>query len=171
HRRGPRVRPHARRQRGGAQVTAPALATPAGLEVLISSLSGSEQRLLGAISSFTVGRDPACTIALQSKLISRKHITVILNGTSMLVRDSSRNGTLAGNQFLNNSEASMSLDVPLQLGEFTLRLRAPGAPSVPYDASRDTPVPDAEASEEPLNGPHSTGAQSREREIRQSTER
>ena len=118
----------------------------------IESPEGTEQRELGAVSSFSVGRDPACTVCLKSKMVSRTHVTVSLSGSTMLLRDSSRNGTLAGPRFLHNSEASLPLDTPIKLGEFTLRVLRPGA--------RDTE-----------QGPVSNPAHSREREIRQSSER
>ncbi len=120
------------------------------IALAIESPHGTEQRTLGALSAFSVGRGPECTVCLKSKMVSRTHVTISLSETTMLIRDSSRNGTLAGPRFLHNSEANLPLDTPIKLGEFTLRVLRPAAPE---------------------QAPVSNPARSREREIRQLSER
>jgi pilus assembly protein CpaF len=107
------------------------------LEVLIASSGKQECRLLPADQPVTIGRGTDCTIALESALVSRRHVTVEVSRTTMRVWDSSRNGTLAGALFVNNSMAEVPLGTPLTIGEFTISLRpangggAWGAPAGP----------------------------------------
>ena len=70
----------------------------------------------------TIGRNPSCTIALESSLVSRQHVTVDLNGSTMRVHDSSTNGTMAGTKIVNNGAADVPMGAPLTLGEFTIAL-------------------------------------------------
>src|SRR5690606_8839661 len=122
------------------------------------------QRVFTNVASFSIGRDSTCTIPLKSKLISRTHVMLAIEGSTMRVCDQSRNGTLVGQQYLQGSELSVPLGTPIKLGEFTLWFRVPGA-VVPPVAAPKAPLPEA------TRGPDSSGAQSRDREIQQSAER
>ena len=77
------------------------------LELVITANGRSERRLLPQTSSVSIGRDPNCTVTLDSALVSRRHVTIDVDGNLMRVSDSSRNGTLAGAQFINNSVAQV----------------------------------------------------------------
>jgi pilus assembly protein CpaF len=116
------------------------------LEALITSATHSETRVLDAAPPFTIGRDPGCTISLASHLVSRRHVIVETDQSSMRVRDESRNGTLVGTEYLNGGALEVPFGTPLRIGEFTIELRAGGAAAVEPEAP-EPPVEDA-ASEE-----------------------
>ena len=46
----------------------------------------------------SIGRDETCTVVLASPDISRRHVTVMIQSTAIVVRDSSSNGTQVGAQ-------------------------------------------------------------------------
>jgi pilus assembly protein CpaF len=102
------------------------------LQVVIASDGHVERRLVSIPTGvLTIGRASECSVPLQGQKVSRHHVTVDLNGATMIVRDSSRNGTLAGAVFISNSSADVPLGVPLVVGEFTISLRRPGDDSLP----------------------------------------
>jgi len=92
------------------------------LEIAIRSDRHQERRALGVLDSISIGRDAECTISLDSTLVSRRHVTLAIAGSVMLVQDCSRNGTLAGSWFLNHSAREVPLDTPLTVGEYTLSI-------------------------------------------------
>jgi pilus assembly protein CpaF len=97
------------------------------LQVLIASEGRAERREIQAKDGvLTIGRTPGCSILLEGTLVSRLHATVDLNGRTMRVQDSSRNGTLAGAIYINNSTADVPHGIPLTVGEFTVTLMLPG---------------------------------------------
>jgi len=97
------------------------------LQVLIASDGRAERREIQAKDGvLTIGRTPGCSITLEGNLVSRLHATVDLNGRTMRVQDSSRNGTLAGAIYINNSTADVPHGIPLTVGEFTVTLMLPG---------------------------------------------
>jgi pilus assembly protein CpaF len=107
------------------------------LQVLIASEGNVERRELSVPGGvLTIGRSSECSVPLQGHRVSRHHVSIDLNGSTMRVRDSSRNGTLAGSIFVNNSSADVPLGVPLVVGEFTISLRWPGDGSLPLSLSR-----------------------------------
>ena len=107
------------------------------LQVLIASEGNVERREVSAPAGVvTIGRSSECSVPLQGHRVSRNHVTIDLNGSTMRVRDSSRNGTLAGAIFVNNSSADVPMGVPLVVGEFTISLRIPGDGSIPLSLSR-----------------------------------
>jgi pilus assembly protein CpaF len=107
------------------------------LQVLIASEGNVERRKVQAPNGvITIGRATDCMVALQGHRVSRHHVTIDLNGKTMRVRDSSRNGTLAGAVFISNGTADVPLGVPLVVGEFTVSLTSPGDGSLPLSLSR-----------------------------------
>jgi pilus assembly protein CpaF len=135
------------------------------LEAVISSPGQNERRVRGLSGLLTIGRGADCSIALESTLVSRCHVTVEVHGAKMRVYDSSRNGTLAGKQYVNNAMAEVPVGTALTVGEFTITIgkagslgaHAPGiANGAPVDARR------ANAPTEPP--PASTGQSAAERE-------
>jgi pilus assembly protein CpaF len=107
------------------------------LQVLIASEGHVERRDVSAPGGvLTIGRASECSVPLQGHRVSRHHVTIDLNGTTMRVRDSSRNGTLAGAVFVSNGSADVPLGVPLVVGEFTISVRRPGDGSLPLSLSR-----------------------------------
>jgi pilus assembly protein CpaF len=107
------------------------------LQVLITSEGHVERRHVSAPGGvLTIGRASECSVPLHGHRVSRHHVTIDLNGTTMRVRDSSRNGTLAGAVFVSNGSADVPLGVPLVVGEFTISVRRPGDGSLPLSLSR-----------------------------------
>ncbi len=107
------------------------------LEVVIANEGRTERRVLDAAGGvFSIGRGAECTLPLESPLVSRLHATVELAGARLRVRDSSRNGTLAGATFVNNSAEEVAFGTPLTIGEFTISVLEPGtsAPIKPGSA-------------------------------------
>ena len=83
------------------------------LEAVISSPGQSERRVRGLSGLLTIGRGADCNIPLESALVSRCHVTVEVHGAKMRVYDSSRNGTLAGKQFVNNAMTEVPVGTAL----------------------------------------------------------
>jgi pilus assembly protein CpaF len=138
------------------------------LEAVISSPGQSERRLRGLSGLLTIGRGAECTIPLESALVSRRHATVEVNGATMRVYDSSRNGTLAGKEYVNNAMAEVPVGTTLTVGEFTIRIGPAGSepaatgskrpPSAEVTGGRRTDAP----TEPP---PPSAGKAAAEREL------
>ncbi|HMA95251.1 MAG TPA: ATPase, T2SS/T4P/T4SS family [Polyangiaceae bacterium] len=93
------------------------------IAALISNEGRTERRAVDASTgSLTIGRDCTCSIQLVGALVSRRHASVNLSGPTMQVSDSSRNGTLAGRTFVNNSSVEVPTATPLRIGEFEISL-------------------------------------------------
>jgi pilus assembly protein CpaF len=152
------------------------------LEVMIATEGHTERRALGGVESLTIGRTSDCTIALESALVSRRHVTIDVNGASMRVSDSSRNGTLAGALFLKQAAAEVPLDTALRIGEFTISLMCP-EPAAPRASTAGAALPGDDAvvqnvvhdaaqklvRKEPESAPREVA--SRERELSEGRER
>jgi len=110
------------------------------VDVLIQSAAGSELRSLDVPGALTVGRAGDCSVPLECSLVSRYHTTLTLQGARMQVRDTSRNGTLAGIRFLNNDAVEVPLETPITVGQFTLSVRVPKA-AKPADALAEVSDP------------------------------
>jgi pilus assembly protein CpaF len=141
------------------------------LEAIISSPGQSERRVFGLANLLTIGRGADCTIPLESTLVSRRHVTVEIHGATMRVFDSSRNGTLAGTTYVNNSMAEVPVGTSLTVGEFTVTIGKAGSVRAPDPAaaaiSSRRLAERAPAPAPPVEAPSSTGTShaSREREI------
>jgi pilus assembly protein CpaF len=153
------------------------------LELVITANGRSERRLLPQTSSVSIGRDPTCTVTLDSALVSRRHVTVDVDGNMMRVSDSSRNGTLAGSQFINNSVAQVPRGTPLVVGEFTIVIPLlaesrppeagpPGHASAPPRRVSDAAIRHAGTAQPPADAPPlSMGFQAREQELKEAARR
>ena len=58
------------------------------LEAIILTEDGSKRRIAGLSSRVTIGRGADCSIALESNLVSRRHLTLEIEGAVMRVCDS-----------------------------------------------------------------------------------
>ena len=77
----------------------------------------------------SIGRDETCTVVLASPDISRRHVTVMIQSTAIVVRDSSSNGTQVGAQRVFRSELPVPFGTPIQVGPYVIRVvRQGGAP-------------------------------------------
>jgi pilus assembly protein CpaF len=123
------------------------------LEVLIANGARNERRQLDS-ARFTIGRGDDCTITLESQLISRRHATLEIVGSTMRVEDSSRNGTLAGARFVNHEVAEVPLGTALTIGEFTLSVQERAEPALEPGPALPEPAP-AEPELTPVPTPES----------------
>ena len=92
-------------------------------------------------------------------MVSRVHVTVELRDGAMMVRDSSRNGTLVGAEFVNNGELWSTVDKAIRVGEFTLSIVRPNGMGALERTPTPTPIPEA------------LSVDSHQREIRQASKR
>jgi DNA-binding NtrC family response regulator len=84
---------------------APAAEVPLKLVVLSGPDEGKEAAM-GATA--TVGADPASTLALGDRLVSRRHVVVTREGGRIVVEDiGSRNGTFVGGTRIHRAEVSV----------------------------------------------------------------
>ena len=91
------------------------------VQVVIECTGRTERREMEVSNGVvTIGRAPTCTLSFESALVSRNHASVDLNGGRMRVVDSSTNGTLAGNVFVQNGAQEVPYGVAVVVGEYTL---------------------------------------------------
>jgi len=154
------------------------------LEVVIATGRETQRRVLDSVDGvLSIGRGQECSIALESPLISRRHVTVELADGGLRVHDSSRNGTLAGSLFVNNGAVKVPLGTPLTVGEFTISVHQAGSLPPPNGAARADARPGpAPRREEPTQPPlapvpserraHSANeVEQRDRDLAQQAER
>jgi pilus assembly protein CpaF len=91
------------------------------VQVVIECTGRTERREMEISNGVvTIGRAPTCSLAFESALVSRNHASVDLTGARMRVVDTSTNGTLAGNVFVQNGAREVPFGVPVVVGEYTL---------------------------------------------------
>lgn len=99
----------------------------------------------------TVGRDPACDIALPTGTVSRFHAQLKREGDDLVLRDlGSRNGT-----FVNGArvkEVTLRAGDEIRLGKIALRFEADAAPGVPKGFTPQGPAPAPGAAPPPAAG-------------------
>ena len=136
------------------------------LEAVITSPGQGERRMRGLSGLLTIGRGADCSIPLESVLVSRRHATVEVNGATMRVYDSSRNGTLAGKEYVNNAMVEVPIGTSITVGEFTIRIGAAGSlPSADASRSRSVkPAPGRRTDAPTEPPPQSAGKAAAERE-------
>jgi pilus assembly protein CpaF len=118
------------------------------LELTIENGARRETRAL-LTPTWTIGRAPECDVRLESERVSRHHATVDVTGLRMRVKDCSRNGTLAGSDWLSQREIEVPLDTRLTVGEFVLSVKRPGATPADASAPEATPARSEGASVKP----------------------
>ncbi|MFO0603149.1 MAG: ATPase, T2SS/T4P/T4SS family [Polyangiales bacterium] len=75
----------------------------------------------------SIGRDETCTVVLASPDISRRHVTINIQPSAIVVRDSSSNGTQVGTQRVFRSELPVPYGTPVQVGPYVIRVVRQGA--------------------------------------------
>jgi pilus assembly protein CpaF len=102
------------------------------VQVVIECTGRTERRDMNVANGVvTIGRAPTCSLSFESALVSRNHVSIDLNGPAMRVTDSSTNGTLAGNVFVQASRAEVPFGAPIVVGEYTVWLKVPGKTYAP----------------------------------------
>jgi pilus assembly protein CpaF len=153
------------------------------LEVVIATERETQRRVLEAVDGIlSIGRGQECSIALDSALVSRRHVTIELTGGGLRVQDSSRNGTLAGALFINNGATKVPFGTPLTIGEYTISVHPPGSLPAANGAPRPQALPGGPprpAREEPTQPPPAKApsdkpvneVEQRDRDLAQQAER
>jgi pilus assembly protein CpaF len=75
-----------------------------------------------AEGEITIGRDDTCTVVLASPDISRRHITLEVNPTFVLVHDSSSNGTRVGEIRVHKNSTRVPFGTPMFVGPYIVRV-------------------------------------------------
>ena len=102
----------------------------AGFSVNIHSANGVETLFFPPGSGdISVGRDGSCRISLVDGAISRRHLLIRLVGGSLIVEDTSANGTMIDGRLIRQSTQVIQPTSVLHLGGFELRFSEPGAAS------------------------------------------
>ncbi|MEI8258639.1 MAG: ATPase, T2SS/T4P/T4SS family, partial [Deltaproteobacteria bacterium] len=97
-----------------------------------------------AEGEITIGRDDTCTVVLASPDVSRRHITLEVNPTFVLVHDSSSNGTRVGEIRVHKNSTRVPFGTPMYLGPYIVRVEAyrrDGAAPVPSRPAPGMPPP------------------------------
>ena len=152
------------------------------LEVVIATGRETQRRVLESLDGvLSIGRGQECSIALESPLISRRHVTIGVADGGLHVHDSSRNGTLAGSLFVNNGAAKVPFGTPLTIGEFTISVHQAGSLPPPNGAARAEQLParpPRAARDEPTQPPpkapsekHVNEVEQRDRDLAEQAER
>ena len=117
----------------------------------------------------SIGRDETCTVVLASPDISRRHVTINIQPSAIVVRDSSSNGTQVGTQRVFRSELPVPYGTPVQVGPYVIRVvrqgangaapaaGPPGVPNLPPIPGGRPPGPLAQTMAAPSNGAAARG--------------
>jgi len=82
-----------------------------------------------AAGATVVGRDPKCTVAIPSGLVSRQHARIVVNGARAVLHDlGSKNGTLIGGRRVEGN-ADLADGDEIRIGPALLVFCAPAAGS------------------------------------------
>jgi pilus assembly protein CpaF len=105
------------------------------LEIVIER-SGHAPRIerLPRLGPVTVGRQSDCTVCVEDDHISRCHVRLLPNDSSLHVEDTSTNGTIAGDQLLRGQSAEVPYNTPIFIGVHTLLVR-PALPPVAFETA------------------------------------
>ena len=77
---------------------------------------------VAAEGEITIGRDDGCTVVLASPDISRKHITLEVSPTFVLVHDSSSNGTRVGDSRVHKNSTRVPFGTPIYVGPYIVKV-------------------------------------------------
>jgi len=99
--------------------------------------------------SITLGRDDDCSIRLLDDAVSRRHITLWMDGGELCLEDSSRNGTWAGEEFLHHRRIPIAMGTQIRVGETVIAV-LPGASSGREESGKLAAA--APAPTEPISG-------------------
>jgi pilus assembly protein CpaF len=97
------------------------------IRVLVWGEEGASEVEFDAVAGATIGRDERCTVALESPLVSRRHAMVSVQGERIFLTDTSANGTLVGDQLIQQATCPLAPGTAVRIGPFQLRFDMPGA--------------------------------------------
>jgi pilus assembly protein CpaF len=98
------------------------------VQLLIDDGRRTETRVLRG-DVLTIGRAPECDVQLDHDRVSRHHVTLRLQQSILRVEDRSRNGTLAGSEWVSQREVDVPWSTRLTIAHYVLSLvpRGPAA--------------------------------------------
>jgi pilus assembly protein CpaF len=107
------------------------------VDIVIRSDDGRSRTERRAVTGpMSIGRNKACSIWLDSDLVSRQHVVVAVNGQALRVEDTSTNGTVAGTMLLKRQAADVPFGTPIQVGNFVVMIQPAGMPVAPMPPPR-----------------------------------
>ena len=95
------------------------------IRVVIWGEDGAFEVEFDPVAGATIGRDQRCTVALESSLVSRRHATVSVVGERIFLTDTSANGTLVGDQLVQQATYPVPVGAQVRVGPFQLRFDPP----------------------------------------------
>ena len=102
------------------------------VEVTVEGASGQRHiAQMTAAGPLSIGRGPECDIQLDDNHISRRHLLLHVEPSTLRVQDVSSNGTLAGDRLLRGGVVEVAYGTPILLGLHTVYVRALEATSPP----------------------------------------
>ena len=124
-------------------------------EVLVESDDGvSTLRHLSGVGPFVIGRQEQCDIRLPDDLVSRQHAVVFAHRGGLRVRDTSSNGTVAGDVLLHGQEIDVALGTPIVVGGHRMVIRsAADELHIPAESAEAEKSPSAAPQEERRSTP------------------
>jgi pilus assembly protein CpaF len=100
------------------------------VEVTVEGQSGERYvAQLVATRPLSIGRGAECDVQLEDHHISRRHLLLHAEPSSLRVQDVSSNGTLAGDRLLRGGVAEVAYGTPILLGVHTLYVRTVATPT------------------------------------------
>lgn len=92
------------------------------MELKLITEQGATERAVPVVGTVTIGRDPACEIALDDPRISRRHARIVLVEGRPVVEDlGSSNGTWINGRQSVSAPTALSVGDELQIGDKRLR--------------------------------------------------
>jgi pilus assembly protein CpaF len=130
------------------------------VQLLIDDGRRTETRALQG-NVLTIGRGPDCDVRLEHERVSRHHAIVRLDSTHMRVEDRSRNGTLAGAEWISRREVDVPLGTRLTIAHFVLSIEPAVSAAASGAPPAVAPPAVAQPGEQPPpdSGVHEVGAQ------------
>ncbi len=88
-----------------------------------------------------VGRGKECSITLPSRTVSRRHATIIVSGSTVVIRDEKSGNGILDAAGTRHEELVLSPGAEVRIGHYTLRLESGGmVPDEPLEPVDDVPL-------------------------------
>jgi pilus assembly protein CpaF len=91
--------------------------------IIEDELGDCRAEILRGGGPFAIGRQPQSAVFLNSDLVSRQHALVRVSTSSVVIEDTSTNGTIAGGTFLRGEGSEVPHGTPIGVGNFKLYFR------------------------------------------------
>ncbi len=79
-------------------------------------------RDLPPLTEWSLGRSEQCTVCLDDGFVSQRHLLVRADGDTLRVTDTSRNGTLVGEELVRGTEVQVGLGTVIVAGQSLIRI-------------------------------------------------